>query len=698
MRNHKFVISHPAQKVPTTVLPDGAFTGNGDVTVVLGGTADRILLHIGKVDFWKADGRVYTEHRGGLSPLCTAEILLPHLAYADYEATQDMDHGCVSLSLTDRKMSATLKVTVCAGENTILLELDRSYPIVSTSISITPRTGCESVCEQGSNGDVSYAIRGFDTPTCRYPTYGICALRQISRSAADGRERILWAISVRTNHDTAAYRHQAVEFVRGLDEAGCRNLLAAHEAWWSAFWAKSSVELPDQVLEDYWYAGLYAVACCAQNKRFPPGLWGAYATADGMAWFGDFHLNYNYEAPFYALTSSNHTELAECYAAPLNDFLPTARQYAQEYLGVRGAYYPVAIGPLGLETDIKPNTKEHGHLFLGQKSNAAYAAIIPMLLWYGTRNKELLKNEYYDFLLAVADFWEDYLVFEDGTYQIYNDCLHEVGWCISPDHMPVGHDNQNPLLSRCLIRMLMELLIDLSTEVGANLDRITKWQHILDHLPPISTYEADGKAFLRCIEGATHLDELLMECVYPMGQIGKFCTPEVFEAARNAHQSLAVWDSHNRFCSFYPAAARLGFPADEIISHIHEVIEKRGLPNGMFCYGGGGLENSSSIPSTINEMLLQSYENIIRLFPVWDRNRDARFHGLRANGAFVIDACVESGKIAAEIFSELGMPLTIETPTNGYTLVTDDGQRIPMLEPLVTVQTAIGQRLRIVAD
>jgi hypothetical protein len=59
---------------------------------------------------------------------------------------------------------------------------------------------------------------------------------------------------------------------------------------------------------------------------------------------------------------------------------------------------------------------------------------------------------------------------------------------------------------------------------------------------------------------------------------------------------------------------------------------------------------------------------------------------------------VESGKIAAEIFSELGMPLTIETPTNGYTLVTDDGQRIPMLEPLVTVQTAIGQRLRIVAD
>ena len=38
-------------------LPDGAFTGNGDLTAVLAGTADRIRIHIGKADFWKADGR-----------------------------------------------------------------------------------------------------------------------------------------------------------------------------------------------------------------------------------------------------------------------------------------------------------------------------------------------------------------------------------------------------------------------------------------------------------------------------------------------------------------------------------------------------------------------------------------------------------------------------------------------------------------
>ena len=77
MKKHIFEISHPAAGTPSKALPDGAFTGNGDLTAVLAGSADRVRIHIGKADFWKADGRVYTEHRGGIAPLGLAEILLP---------------------------------------------------------------------------------------------------------------------------------------------------------------------------------------------------------------------------------------------------------------------------------------------------------------------------------------------------------------------------------------------------------------------------------------------------------------------------------------------------------------------------------------------------------------------------------------------------------------------------------------------
>ena len=581
------------------------------------------------------------------------------------------------------------------------MELERTHPAVSASLSLIPVEGSEAVCETGGDEDVSYAIRSFDLPDCRFPTHGICAMRRVSRRISEGRERILWAISVCTNHDSAAYKRQAIERAKVLDEVACGTLLTKHAAWWADFWGKSGVELPDEKLELYWYAGLYAVACCARNKKFPPGLWGAYSTADGMGWFGDYHLNYNYEGPFYALTSSNHPELTACYASPLNDFLPIAKRYASEFLGVRGAYYPVGIGPLGLETDYRPDTKEHGHLFLGQKSNGSYAAVVPVMHWYGTRDKAFAKREYYDFLLSIGEFWENYLVLEDGVYQDYNDALHEVGWWAGANYMPdkaEGLDDKNPLLSSCLIRMVMKALIDLSTELGENTDKIAVWQDILNRLPAIDTYEASGITYLRCKANAEFLDELIMECVYPMGQIGRYLTPEIYEAARNSHKALAVWDSHNRFCSFYPAAARLGFPAEEIIGHIHEVIENRGLPNGMFRYAGGGLENSSAIPSTVNEMLLQSYEDILRLFPVWDHSRDARFHGLRAKGAFLVDATLENQKIRAEILSEQGLPLTLETPAGGCTLVFADGRRLTVTEPIVTVETAKGERITLLTE
>jgi hypothetical protein len=144
-------------------------------------------------------------------------------------------------------------------------------------------------------------------------------------------------------------------------------------------------------------------------------------------------------------------------------------------------------------------------------------------------------------------------------------------------------------------------------------------------------------------------------------------------------------------------AARLEYPSEEIIAHIHEMIEKSGLPNGMFRFHGGGLENSTGIPATVNEMLLQSYEDIIRLFPVWDRNSDASFHGLRANGAFVVDAALKGGKIRAELLSEQGRSLTIEAPGDGYVLLTGDGKELPLTEKFTTVDTKKGERIKIFA-
>lgn len=691
---HILTTSKHAQKTPSQVLPDGMITGNGDVSVILSGGADRIRLYIGKNDFWKADGRVYTEHRGGLAPLALAEILLPHLAYAEYEASQDMDNANITLSLNVKNLFAKLRITVCATENTVIIELEKSFPAVSSSFSFIPLDLCEAITDTGSENGVLYSVRGFDTPECRYPTYGICAAKQISREVSDGRERLVWALSVITSNDSAAYKQQALEKAAVMRKDDVEKLLDDHMEWWKKFWAKSSVSLDDEKLELYWYAGIYAVACCARNKKFPPGLWGNYSTADSMAWFGDYHLNYNYEAPFYAVTSSNHTELLDCYMAPLNDYLPTAKKYAEEFYGIKGAIFPVGLGPLGLETDLRPETKEHGHLFHGQKSNGAYAAVIPMMHWYGTRDTEFAKREYYSYLLSVAEFWENYLVFENGKYQIYNDALNEVGWYGSADSMPQGHDDKNPIVSLGLVKMLMNLLIDISTELGENSEKIPKWQHIAENLYEPETFESNGEMLLRGLDGSTEIRELALEYGYPAGQIGKYSSKTLFDAAKNTHKRLSIWESHNRFCSYYPLAARLGLPPEEIISHIHTNIEKYGLPNGMFEFGGGGLEDSAAVPATVNEMLLQSYENVIRLFPCWQKNKNASFCSLRAYGAFLVSAKTENGVVFAEITSEKGRVLRIEKPGDGYAAI-KNGKKISLENNVTEIETSTGEVITI---
>ena len=128
------------------------------------------------------------------------------------------------------------------------------------------------------------------------------------------------------------------------------------------------------------------------------------------------------------------------------------------------------------------------------------------------------------------------------------------------------------------------------------------------------------------------------------------------------------------------------------------MIEKYGMPNGNFSFFGGGLENNSAIPGTLNEMLMQSYEGVIRLFPAWDHSQDAKFHGLRAFGAFLIDGTLKDGTIYAEILSEQGIPLTVEAPGNGYVLIMGDGSRLPVSDTTITVSTKKGETIVLTKD
>jgi alpha-L-fucosidase 2 len=92
-------------------------------------------------------------------------------------------------------------------------------------------------------------------------------------------------------------------------------------------------------------------------------------------------------------------------------------------------------------------------------------------------------------------------------------------------------------------------------------------------------------------------------------------------------------------------------------------IEIDSYPNLFIYAGGGGVETCSGIPGMINEMMLQSFDNKIRIFPVFPSDQKASFYQLRTFGAFLVSSAIDKGNVKFVIIeSEKGRNCSIINP------------------------------------
>ena len=71
----------------------------------------------------------------------------------------------------------------------------------------------------------------------------------------------------------------------------------------------------------------------------------------------DYHLNYNFMAPFYALYSANRIEQAEPYEAPLLAAIPRGEWYSEKVTGIPGGIMlPVGEGAFLVSSTLKDGT------------------------------------------------------------------------------------------------------------------------------------------------------------------------------------------------------------------------------------------------------------------------------------------------------------------------------------------------------
>ena len=683
---------------PCNLVPDGPLMGNGDVGVAASAQKDSLCFYISKNDFWYA---VPGREGGGVKGFGYLKMnIADDPSDVDYRIKQRILHAEIDAEVSFKNSGGTeqhlsVHSYVLRQCNILVTEITCTEGDPRLRLDLVPLSDMYANFSHEVKGDVITVRKSYDDSKASWNTSACAVSRIFGKDANLFRlfkgETVRIVTSIATNHDSADYESQVMSMAQLDFDAVLPTMWQEHTDWWNNFWISSCVDIPAlPEIERFWYASHYLMACCSGEGKFAPGIFGNWITVDSPEWGGDYHLNYNYEAPWWGAYSSNKLCLAEPYDRPLLDCIPAMQKNARSFLNCNGLYSLVGIGPKGLEVSVsyyRDGTRSIGTGFWGQKSNAAYAAVNMAMRFYTTYDKEYALKYAYPYMREVALFWEDYLRFENGRYVIHNDCVNEniyagIGiydWA-TPDARDTSNDF-NPIISLALIRLVMKTLIDICDYTETEDDHLEKWAHILTHISDYPTQIREGERVFRLTESGEDWNEtnsLIVQHIYPCGAIGLSSDEELLEMSRRTVRQADRWGpDFNAFPTYYTAAARVGYDAETILVNLEKQIKEHSYKNFFIFYGGGGIECCSTVPNCINEMLFQSHEGILRFFPVWKRELDARFENLRGYGAFLATAEQKDGKIVTvTVFSEKGRDCTVQCPWESGMNITCDGETV----------------------
>jgi len=638
--------SAPPTVIDTQGTTDAPLLGNGDVGVAILGSIDNMTFALQKNEFWSLSG-------GTVRAMARLSLAIPELSGASYTMSERLGDAEVtgSFSLGKRKLATRSWVQADdTATNLVITELKYEGDValdITASVASGSGTAAGQTSAAGSTlvfdvrADVANMVGSYPTRRVRVATRAVGGASSVAggnlKLTLSPSSTVYLASAVMSNSDAMAYQDEAVSRVGALDAAAVATHSAAHRAWWKSFYAHSFVQIPDKLLEKHFYASLYLLASTSRTGEAAPGLWGSWALKT-PAWRGDYTLNYNYEVPFYAAFPTNHVELADAYDAPIIDWLDIAKAEAAAS-SWQGAFYRVHLGPL-------PNGSSDKQTW-NQKSCGAFAATDLLMHYYYTADPAYAKK-IYETIKQLAIFWEHYLTADGARYIIENDAQHEGN----------ANPQTNGVMSLGFVRSTLRGAIDLSTVLNVDPAERAIWQDRLSKLADYPTFMRNGQKVFRYTEVGldwNNGNSIGIQHIYPGNQIGLGSEPGLLSTAQNMVAQMARWSDDNGTVTFYPAAARVGHDPTEILAKLKAWISARSYPNLHLHTGGGGIENVNTVPSTLSEMLLQSFQGKLILFADWPKTVDARFGNLRSYGAFLLSSDQRSGKVQyVRLISEVG--------------------------------------------
>ena len=585
--------------------------------------------------------------------------------------------------------------------------------------------GRDLVLEEQFEGGLRFAV------ACRLVGC-LPEIRQVSDRACefvtplDSVQSYAVLVSVATSDEADDPVREAVSL---LDRAEARTVAALreeHREWWGRFWARSFIHLEDDYLENIYYMRRYLMGSGSRGKYplpFNGGLW--ITNYDHRQWVTPHH--WNTQESYWGLAAQHDCDLMRPYIDTYAAMMPQGRALARKK-GVKDGLLITEAH----DFDGNMVSADWGNM----TTNDTPASQIAEIMWayYAyTLDRDYLRSTLYPFMKEAAEFYLNFLQWdqEKKEYFIFPAQPYEHEW---------SSRLKNTITDRYMIESLFRHCIRAARDLGTDRAKVRQWRHVLEHLwePPVLEIPGKEKTFGLAFteDGQPYPDaqsaiqgyhfDAHTTAVFPAGvlgldQAGTSCfgiargialrhphnrnaiTPGAIVSARlglgdkvlerlrcsveylqhfnqGLFYNLDHWYGLSRYADRVPDAelrTQRDYLCDSRLLYDNPMVGRSGYRAKPFVQCG--METLGIFGTAVNEMLLQSHEGKIRVFPAIPSRFAAAFT-LWAEGAFRVSSAIDSlGNIPfVEIMSQAGQECRIRNPWDDDPVRVTDGNGHPV--------------------
>lgn len=487
---------------------------------------------------------------------------------------------------------------------------------------------------------------------------------------------------------------------KGIDLSVGDTTKANHIRWWRNYWSRSSISIPDSILERQYYLDMYKFGCVARNNTPPISLQAVWTADNGNLppWKGDFHHDLNTELSYWPGYISNHLDLTSGFTNWLWKVKNENIKWTKRYFDVNGLNVPgvttISGKPMGgwIQYSMSPTT-------------VAWLAQNFYWQWKYSGDQKFLKEKCLPYFKEAQKYFSGILKKEPqtGNYQL--------PLSSSPEYFDnsikawfTHFTNYDLSLLHLFYEKYHEIL---KTVNQKSANQILSYEK---KLPDLNSNEtgltiAPGQDLE---ESHRHLSPYM--AIFPLGVLN-IDDEKDKGVIRKSIQWIEEKGTRN-WCGYsfswmgcLYAEAREGNKAAEMLRHFatnfcsinsfHLNGDQKGGQYSSFTYRPFTLEGNFAYARGIQEMLIQSNHGYIEVFPaVPDSWQNVSFKTLRTEGAFLVSAKKENGKVNEIIIkSEAGGKLFLKLPFKNWTVSGVNPNRVSIKNEIASVETQKGSTI-----